>query len=167
MHLVSGPKYRAALLSGLCVDGLEQRDFQTYRFSLEFCTSHAPEQVQWLKSNAQLSRKETHISFTANFPNANISLAQIVGFKKRHSITTGRTGHFRKGQHSWNKGKKMPFNPNSAATQFKAGHLPHNHKGAGHEKICPKDGYVYLIIAEKNPHTGGDTRRVLKHKWLR
>jgi hypothetical protein len=60
----------------------------------------------------------------------------------------------------------MPFNPNSAATQFKSGQLPHNYKGAGHEMICPKDGYVYMIVAEKNPHTGADTRRVLKHKWL-
>ena len=65
-----------------------------------------------------------------------------------------------------NKGKKMPFNENSARTQFKKGGLPHNHRGAGHERICPKDGYVILIVAERNPWTGAETRPVLKHRWL-
>ena len=60
----------------------------------------------------------------------------------------------------------MPFNENSARTQFRKGHLPHNAKGPGHETICPKDGYVYMIVAELNPYTGASTRRVLKHKWL-
>lgn len=125
-----------------------------------------PEQVQWLKDHAELSRRDTHDQFVKAFPGAGISLDQIIGFKKRHGIKTGRSGRFEKGQQSWNKGQKMPFNPNSAATQFKAGQLPHNHKGVGHEMICPKDGYVYMIVEEKNPHTGADTRRVLKHRWF-
>ena len=60
----------------------------------------------------------------------------------------------------------MPYHPNSAATRFKRGGLPRNHRGAGHERICKKDGYVILIVDEVNPWSGAATRPVHKHRWL-
>jgi hypothetical protein len=123
-------------------------------------------QVAWIKDHASLSGAVLETRFCAAFPNTDLTLDQIVGFKKRNGIKTGRTGQFEKGGTPANKGKKMPFNANRAKSQFKSGHQPANYKGPGHEMICPKDGYLYLIVAETNPHTGADTRRVLKHKWL-
>ncbi len=124
------------------------------------------EQTEWIKANAALSRAETHTQFCTAFPATNITQAQLTAYRKRAGIKSGRTGHFVKGQEPVNKGKKMPYHPNSARTQFKSGQRPHTYRGPGHEMTCPKDGYVYLIVAEKNPHTGSATRRVLKHKWL-
>lgn len=123
-------------------------------------------QVQWLKDHATLSRRECYQRFIEAFPEASVSMAQIVSYRKRAGIKTGRTGRFTKGQVSWNKGKSVAPHPNSVATHFKKGHRPHNDKGVGHEMVCPKDGYVYLIVGERNPHTGAATRRVLKHKWV-
>ena len=59
----------------------------------------------------------------------------------------------------------MPFNAASAATQFKAGHLPRNSRYEGHERLC-KFGYVEISVTETNPHTGFERRYVLKHLHL-
>lgn len=84
---------------------------------------------------------------------------------------TGRTGCFAKGQEPPNKGKKCPpgkggNHPNARRTQFRKGNLPHNTNYLGHERTDPKDGYVYVSVAETNPHTGFERRYVLKHRWL-
>ena len=79
---------------------------------------------------------------------------------------TGRTGKFKKGQEPANKGKPMPSHPNSARTQFRKGARPHTWRGPGHESIDSKDGYVWMIVAERNPYTGAATRRVMKHRYL-
>lgn len=61
----------------------------------------------------------------------------------------------------------MPFNANSARTQFKKGQLPANTKPLGHERFS-KDGYVEISIDEINPHTGASRRYVHKHRmrWV-
>ena len=69
-----------------------------------------------------------------------------------------------------NKGKpcepgKGGRHPNARKTQFKHGSRPHTWRGPGHESV-DDEGYVWLIVAETNPHTGADTRRVMKHRWL-
>jgi hypothetical protein len=59
----------------------------------------------------------------------------------------------------------MPYNANSAATQFKKGGVPPNAKFLGYERVS-KDGYIEISINQKNPHTGYERRFVLKHKYL-
>lgn len=77
---------------------------------------------------------------------------------------TGRTGCYVSGSVPYNKGKSMPYNPNSARTQFKKGQLPHNTKFAGHERVS-YDGYVEISVEETNPHTGYGRRYMHKHRW--
>lgn len=60
----------------------------------------------------------------------------------------------------------MPFNPNSARTQFKKGQRPPNTKRPGAEYVSAKDGYTYLCVPERNPHTGFEHRFVMKHRYL-
>ena len=125
----------------------------------------SPEQVQWLRNNAALSRKDTYAQFIAAFPGVNITLDQIVGFKNRHGIKTGRTGCFEKGHRSWNKGKKMPLNANSARTQFRKGQVPPNRVPLWTERVG-KDGYIEMKVPLKNPYTGSPTRFMHKHRYL-
>jgi hypothetical protein len=126
--------------------------------------TYSKEELLWLRENCQLPRKEALVKFCEKF-NRDVSFDNLKALYTRKGWKTGRTGCFEKGEQVWNKGKKMPFNPNSAKTQFKKGHKPLNAKYLGHERIT-KDGYVEISVTEKNPHTGAATRYVLKHKYL-
>lgn len=124
------------------------------------------EEIEWLHSNCTMTAADQHHVFCTVFSRHDISAAQLVAFRKRKRWKTGRTGRFEKGIVPANKGKKMPFNANTASAWFTKGHLPANYRGAGHERVDSKDGYVILIVAEPNPWTGAKTRPVLKHRWL-
>jgi hypothetical protein len=128
--------------------------------------SYSDKELAWIKAHKTELRPVAHAQFCAKFKRQDVKLSNYASLCKRKGWLTGRTGLFCSGHAPANKGKKMPFNPNSARTQFKKGQRPHTFKGPGHEMVCPKDGYVYLIVADTNPHTGANTRRVLKHKWL-
>ena len=120
----------------------------------------------WIQDNSKRPRREAHAEFVELWNRPDVSLSNFNALCKRNGWMTGRTGCFAKGQAAHNKGKKMPFNPNSARTQFKKGRLPHNTRGAGHERIDSKDGYVIMIVDEPNPWTGAKTRPVHKHRYL-
>lgn len=122
------------------------------------------DQLAWVEANKNRPRKEAYALFCKLFKTT-VSFGAYNGLCKRKGWMTGRDGRMQPGGVSWNKGKKMPFNPNSARTQFKKGQTPHNTKEVGHEWMHP-DGYVYIIAAEKNPHTGYKHRSVMKHKLL-
>lgn len=123
-------------------------------------------ELGWIEIRKAMPRRQLHAEFCARFKRTDVSLVALKALCKRKGWMTGRTGCFPKGNVPDNKGKKMPFNPNTARTQFKKGHRPHTWRGAGHEAIDPKDGYVWMIVDETNPHTGAPTRRVMKHRWL-
>lgn len=73
---------------------------------------------------------------------------QLNAYYKNHGIKSGLTGKFEKGHIPLNKGKKIEnVHPNSAATQFKAGHKPHNKMPIG-SIIMKADGYMYQKIGE-------------------
>lgn len=124
------------------------------------------DEIAWLRQNCTLEIGDYQRAFCQQFGRDKITAAQLHALRKREGWKTGRTGHFEKGHVSHNKGQKMPFNANSAATRFKKGQLPQNFRGAGHERLDSKDGYVIMIVAETNPWTGAKTRPVHKHRWL-
>lgn len=124
-----------------------------------------PNELDWVKKNCKLPRKEAHAKFVAKFNRQEIKLSAYNSLCKRNNWLTGRTGCYSKGSVPANKGKKMPYNPNSARTQFKKGNTPSNTKQLGHEYVT-KDGYIMLSVEETNPHTGYKYRFVLKHKHL-
>ncbi|HEX3747655.1 MAG TPA: HNH endonuclease [Bryobacteraceae bacterium] len=126
---------------------------------------YSAEELAWIKANCTTSRAEAHAAFCAEFGRSDVSIDNYVGLCKRKGWLTGRDGRLKPGGVSWNKGKKMPYNANSAATQFKKGQHPHNIKYAGHERLH-EDGYLYISIEETDPHTGFERRYVLKHKYL-
>lgn len=89
------------------------------------------------------------------------SLVQIRAFTRNHAIRSGRTGRFEKGHKTWNAGTKGVMKPNSGS--FYKGQPPPRMRPVGHERICSKDGYILVKVAEANPYTGYPERYRAKH----
>src|ERR1041385_8260519 len=98
------------------------------------CISYRAEELEWIEDNCVLSRREGHAAFCAKFGRTDVSLDNFKALCTRKGWKTGRDGRLQPGGESWNKGKRMPYNANSAKTRFKKGQLPHNTKYLGHER---------------------------------
>lgn len=81
---------------------------------------------------------------------------QLKSYTSNHAISSGRSGRFVKGELPWNTGRKGYMGAN--CTSFRKGAIPPNRQPLGTERICPKDGYIQIKIAETNPYTGAPTR---------
>jgi hypothetical protein len=121
-------------------------------------------ELAFIKRRRKRPRRELHAEFVERF-GREVTLKTLNQLCERRGWLTGRDGRYPKGSVPANKGKKMPYNANSARTQFKKGQLPRNTKQLGHERV-DRDGYVLISVAEKNPHTGYERRYVFKHRWL-
>ncbi len=128
---------------------------------IDYCKA----ELAWIEAHKELPRAEAHQRFVALFGRTDVTQGAYAALCKRKGWLTGRTGCFAPGQVPANKGKTMPYHPNSARTQFKKGGLPHNTQFLGHERLS-KDGYIEVSVAETNPHTGYERRYVQKHRWL-
>lgn len=122
-------------------------------------------EIAWLHENSTMEVNAWCAAFRAEFGREDVTPAKLHSLRKREGWKTGRTGQFDKGAVPWSKGKKLPFNPNSAATQFKKGLMPHNYRGPGHDSIGD-DGYVWIVTDQRNPWTGASTWRIHKHRYL-
>jgi hypothetical protein len=128
-------------------------------------------EIAFVEANQTLSRSDLLSAIAERFGRTDLKEENIKSLCSRRGFKTGRTGGFEKGVVPANKGKKCPpgVGGNSAAArkhQFKKGQVPKTYRGAGHERIDPDDGYVWLIVDEVNPHTGAATRPVMKHRYL-
>lgn len=103
--------------------------------------------------------------FVAEFSRFEVTVDEIKSLCSRKGWKTGRDGRFVKGQEPANKGKKMPYNANSARTRFKKGATPPNRLPLWSERVG-KDGYVEIKVPERNPHTGSPTWFRHKHVYL-
>ena len=124
---------------------------------------YSVDELGFVFDNRTLPIGELHAAFVARFGRTDVSAPNLHALRKRKGWKTGRTGRFEKGQPGKSHGGHR--HPRSVATRFQKGHLPHNTKWLGHERVC-KDGYVEISVAETNPHTGFERRYVLKHLWL-
>lgn len=114
--------------------------------------AYADDELDFIEETATYPRRQAHAAFCALFGRDDVSLQAYKSLCKRMGWMTGRTGCFEKGHAPANKGQKMPFNANSARTQFKKGNRTgmanENYKPIGTERMS-KDGYL-----ERKMHDG-------------
>lgn len=123
--------------------------------------SYTQSQAQFIQENyVSLSIADLTTAFNVRFFE-NKTEAQIRCFTRNHRIKSGRTGCFEKGDLPWNTGTKGLTSAN--ITSFKRGNVPANRKLLGTERICSKDGYIMVKVAERDPNTGFPTRYRPKH----
>lgn len=131
---------------------------------------YGAEELAWIEERKDWPRRHLHSIFATLFDRRDVSLTCLNALCKRKGWMTGRDGCFEPGAAPHNKGKPCPpgrggRHPNARKAHFGKGHLPHNTKWLGHERVS-KDGYVELSIEQTNPHTGFARRYVLKHRHL-
>ena len=85
---------------------------------------------------------------------------------KNNGLSTGRSGRFKKGNVSANKGKKMPkaVYEKAKATMFKAGSIPANTMPIGTEKKLT-DGYIWIKINDL-PRVKKQENWTQKHRFV-
>jgi hypothetical protein len=121
-------------------------------------------ELEWIHANSRRQRPAAWAEFVTLFGREDVSLSNYSALCKRNGWFTGQSGRFVKGQGSWNKGERMPFHPNSAATRFKPGMVARNLKPIGDERLC-RDGYIEVKVDRVNPYTGAWGHYVHKHRW--
>lgn len=105
----------------------------------------------FLRRRQTMSRRDLYAAYVDKF-GREISLEGFKALCDRLGLRTGRNGRFEKGKVPANKGKTMPYNANSARTQFKKGQLSgtalERQKPIGSERLS-KEGYI-----ERKIHNG-------------
>jgi hypothetical protein len=116
--------------------------------------SYSPKELAWIERHRTTPRREAHVRFCRRFNRDDVSLDHFKALCTRKGWGTGRTGRFSKGVIPHNLGMKMPFNVNSARTQFKKGVrrgiAVEVYKPIGTERITV-DGYVERKIHDGLP----------------
>ncbi|NAW78351.1 hypothetical protein CAG61_08380 [Vibrio sp. V34_P3A8T189] len=82
----------------------------------------------------------------------NKSKSALTSSCKRFKIKSGRTGQFEKGHVSHNKGKSFPLRGKAKETAFGGvrSNANDNRKPIGSTRVCKKDGYLIIKVAEPN-----------------
>ena len=120
------------------------------------------EQIEFLKNNyTGRSVAELRTMFNAEF-GTNMTWQQIKTAVHNRGITSGRTGFFSKGHIPWNYETKGLTGANKGS--FKKEHIPGNCRPLGSERICSKDGYILIKVAEWDHNFNRPTR--WKHKQV-
>jgi hypothetical protein len=112
---------------------------------------YSGEEMAWLEANRLLPISEYHTGFCARFQRSDVTAGHLHSLRKRKGW---KTGQFAKGAAPTNKGKAMPYHPNSAATQFKPGErrgvAVDLYKPIGSERLS-KNGYLERKINDDFP----------------
>lgn len=113
---------------------------------------YSAEELAGLEARQTMARRDLHAAFVAAFGRDEIKADDIKSLCTRKGWKTGRDGRLKPGNVPLNKGRKMPFNANSARTQFKKGNRTDRAnqvwKPIGTERLS-KDGYL-----ERKVHDG-------------
>lgn len=123
--------------------------------------NYSEENVKFIKENVKgISHKELTKKFNERF-GTNLSESALANMKRKLKLTNGNDTRFKKGQPSWNKGKKMSPEQYEKCkkTMFQKGNnAAHNERKLFEERI-DTDGYTYVKVKQPN-------KWKLKHRWI-
>lgn len=94
-----------------------------------------------------------------------ITESRVKSYMSNHKLKNGLTGRFEKGHVPVNKGTHPPTVGRMGDTQFKKGHLPHNTKPIGYERMT-RDGYIEVKVMERPDRKKGIKNFVPKHRLV-
>lgn len=108
-----------------------------------------PEQNDWIRERAYGKTNEEISAMLKEQFGIELTPEQLKGFRGRNKINNGLDMRFRPGRVPMNKGVKMSpeVYAKCAATMFKKGNVPGNHKPVGSERVTV-DGYIEVKVAE-------------------
>ena len=152
-------KFNLSLTSGSVKSFLSANHLQTgYKNDGRSNTIFPPEYANWIRANRYgYTLKDFTELFNKHF-NTSYREAQIRYFCHNHKIYSGVDCRFKKGNVSYNKGRKGYCPPGCEKGWFKKGHVPANFLEVGTE-VTTRDGYINVKIA--NPNTWA-----LKHRLV-
>jgi hypothetical protein len=121
------------------------------------------EQIDFIRNEyPRMSQKQLTEAVNQRF-GLQVTVSQVATFVTNHGITCGRTGCYAPGNTPWNDGAKGLGICKPNIGTFRPGNVPGNVRPIGAERICSKDVYVMVKVAETNPFTGHATRFKAKH----
>lgn len=118
-----------------------------------------PEVIAFLRENNSLRTPTELCKMIRDEFGFEMGLNQIRAYRRNHKIPSGLDTRFKPGNIPLNKGVKGFSTPSMQATQFKKGQLGWNYKPLGYERICSKEGYTLVKVAE--PRTFEHKQRVV------
>lgn len=111
-------------------------------------------ELAFIRRHRRLPRRELFARFQAQFGRADVSPKALAALCKRKGWLTGRSGRWTTGTAPSNKGQRMPWNANSAATRFKPGVrlgvAAARYKPIGAERI-DRSGYLERKVNDDRP----------------
>lgn len=116
--------------------------------------AYSSDELSFVEGRKELMIGDLHKAFVEKFGRDDVRACDLHALRKRKGWRTGRTGRFDQNSEPWNYGKRMPFNSNSAATQFKKGNRSgvaiHVYKPIGTERVT-EEGYLERKINDRMP----------------
>jgi hypothetical protein len=126
------------------------------------------DELAWLEANCTLIGPELTRQFNERFGRG-ISQDNLRNYCQRRGWFTGRTGCFETGAVPPNKGRKGWHPPGCEKGWFRKGQRSPNYRGPGHEYLCKRDGFVWVIVAGPSPYstsTSVNCHAAMKHRHL-
>lgn len=117
-------------------------------------TIFSADEMAWLRANASLSDNEVTATFRAHFHRPEVTENQVLGWRCRNKVLTGRDCRFQKGQTPPNKGKTGVYAPGCEKTWFqkgvRSGVATKLYKPIGTERIS-REGYRERKVNDDMP----------------
>lgn len=133
---------------------------EAWKRSLKVVRLFSEEEERFVKENVKGKYNKELTKMLNDKFGTSYTVNQVKSLKKRRGWSSGLTGHFQKGEKSWNEGMKGLRFEGSEKGWFKKGQRPINYRPVGSERVCSREGYVLIKVQDEGEY---QERWRLKH----